>query len=207
MPFNNHSKHNYNENRKKYHNNRWIRTNPFPEHNEQWHLDEHKWIDWVVRYHIFDFKKQYQSRIQKRNPWWMRGAKVYQIIQWNKHRCLCTPDDYYSIFSIEYIGSIQSKRVCNEQIHSHAKKRHSFFECAYARMYEWKQVWLKLRISFIRTFLSIPIIRPFLYGHKGMCEHYLKSASSSGKPFPEQSSSHTSRVLIRKNWHLSRSHT
>lgn len=53
---------------------------------------------------------------------------------------------------------------------------------------------------------DIPIIRSFLYGHKGMCEHYLKSASSSGDPFSEQSSSHTSRVLTRKNLHISRSH-
>ena len=45
---------------------------------------------------------------------------------------------------------------------------------------------------------DIPIIRSFLYGHKGMCEHYLKSASSSGDPFSEQSSSYTSRVLTRK---------
>lgn len=45
---------------------------------------------------------------------------------------------------------------------------------------------------------KIPIIRSFLYGYKGMCEHLMKSASSSGKPFSEQSSSHTSRVLIRK---------
>ncbi len=54
---------------------------------------------------------------------------------------------------------------------------------------------------------DIPIIHSFLNGHKGMCEHYLKSASSSGKPFSEQSSSHTSRVLIRKNLHLSSPHT
>ena len=45
---------------------------------------------------------------------------------------------------------------------------------------------------------DIPIIRSFLNGYKGMFEHYLKSASSSGEPFSEQSSSHTSRVLIRK---------
>ena len=45
----------------------------------------------------------------------------------------------------------------------------------------------------------IPIIRSFLNGYKGMCEPFLKPASSSGKPFSEQSSSHTSRVLIRKN--------
>lgn len=45
---------------------------------------------------------------------------------------------------------------------------------------------------------EIPIIRSFLYGYKGMCEHLVKSASSSGKPFSEQSSSHTSSVLIRK---------
>ena len=38
------------------------------------------------------------------------------------------------------------------------------------------------------------------------CGHYLKSASSSGEPFSEQSSSHTSRVLIRKNLHLSSLH-
>lgn len=43
---------------------------------------------------------------------------------------------------------------------------------------------------------EIPIIRSFLYGYKGMCEHLMKSASSSGKPFSEQSSSHTSNVLI-----------
>ncbi len=44
---------------------------------------------------------------------------------------------------------------------------------------------------------EIPIIRSFLNEYKGMCEHLLKSASSSGKPFSEQSSSHSSRVLIR----------
>ena len=54
---------------------------------------------------------------------------------------------------------------------------------------------------------DIPIIRSFLYGYKGVYEHYLKSASSSGKPFSEQSSSHTSRVLIRKNLHISSPHT
>ena len=54
---------------------------------------------------------------------------------------------------------------------------------------------------------DIPIIRSFLYGYKGMCEHYLKSASSSGKPFSEQSSSHSSRILIRKYLHISSSHT
>ena len=54
---------------------------------------------------------------------------------------------------------------------------------------------------------EIPIIRSFLYGCKGMCEHLMKSASSSGKPFPEQSSSHSLRVLIRKNLHISSSHT
>ena len=61
MPFNNYSKHNYNENRKKYHNNWWIRTNPFPEYNEQWHLDEHKRTDKPVRYHISDFESQYTT--------------------------------------------------------------------------------------------------------------------------------------------------
>ena len=45
---------------------------------------------------------------------------------------------------------------------------------------------------------DIPIIRSFLNRYKGMCGHLLKSASSSVKPFSEQSSSHTSRVLIRK---------
>lgn len=54
---------------------------------------------------------------------------------------------------------------------------------------------------------EIPIIRSFLNGYKGMYEHYLKSASSSGKPFSEQSSSHSLRVLIRKNLHLSSPHT
>ncbi len=53
---------------------------------------------------------------------------------------------------------------------------------------------------------EIPIIRSSLNGYKGMCEHYLKSASSSGDPFSEQSSSHTSRVLIRKNLHISSPH-
>lgn len=38
---------------------------------------------------------------------------------------------------------------------------------------------------------DIPITRSFLYGDKEMCEHYLKSASSSGRPFSEQSSSRT----------------
>lgn len=45
---------------------------------------------------------------------------------------------------------------------------------------------------------KIPIIRSFLNVYKSMCEYYLKSASSSGKAFSEQSSSHTSRVLFRK---------
>lgn len=31
-----------------------------------------------------------------------------------------------------------------------------------------------------------------------MCEHLMKSASSSAKPFSEQYSSHSSRVLIQK---------
>ena len=53
---------------------------------------------------------------------------------------------------------------------------------------------------------EIPITRSFLYGYKEMCEPFLEPASSSGKPFSEQSSSHTSRVLIRKNLHISRSH-
>ena len=53
---------------------------------------------------------------------------------------------------------------------------------------------------------EIPIIRSSLYGYKGMCEPFLKSASSSDEPFSEQSSSHISRVLIRKNLHISRSH-
>jgi len=47
-------------------------------------------------------------------------CKGVSIILWNKHRCLCTPDDYCSILSIEYIGSIQGKRVCNEQTHNQA---------------------------------------------------------------------------------------
>lgn len=38
---------------------------------------------------------------------------------------------------------------------------------------------------------EIPIIRSSLYGYKGMCERLMKSAISSGKPFSEQSSSHT----------------
>ena len=54
---------------------------------------------------------------------------------------------------------------------------------------------------------EIPIIRSFLYRYKGMCEHIMKSASSSDEPFSEQPSSHTSRVLIRKNLHISSSHT
>lgn len=39
-------------------------------------------------------------------------------------------------------------------------------------MYEWKQVWFKLRISFIRSFLSIPIIRSFLNGYKECANHF-----------------------------------
>ena len=65
----------------------------------------------------------------------MRGAKEYQIIQWNKRRCLCTPDDYCSILSTEYIESMQGKRVCDKQTHDHAKKQYIVFECAYERMY------------------------------------------------------------------------
>ena len=95
----------------------------------------------LVWSYTIDIESKHHSHIQKRNPWWMWGAKVYQIIQWNKHRCLCTPDDYCSILSIEYIGSIQGKRVCNEQTHNHTKKRHFVFECAYARVCEWMQVW------------------------------------------------------------------
>ena len=53
---------------------------------------------------------------------------------------------------------------------------------------------------------EIPITRSFLYGYKEMCEHYLKSASSSGKPFSEQSSSHSSRVLIREKLASFKSH-
>ena len=30
---------------------------------------------------------------------------------------------------------------------------------------------------------EISIIRSFLYRYKGMCEHIMKSASSSGEPF------------------------
>ena len=45
---------------------------------------------------------------------------------------------------------------------------------------------------------EIPIIRSSLNGYKEMCEPFLKPASSSGKPFSEQSSFHTSRVLTRK---------
>lgn len=60
--------------------------------------------------------------------------------------------------------------------------------------------------QFIHTFLLIPIIRSFLNGCKGLCELVLKSANSSGKPFSEQSSFHSSSVLIRKKLHLSRSH-
>ena len=52
-----------------------------------------------------------------------------------------------------------------------------------------------------------PIIRSSLNGYKGMCEHLQKSASSSVKPFSEQSSSRISRVLIRKNLHISSPHT
>ena len=53
---------------------------------------------------------------------------------------------------------------------------------------------------------EIPIKSSVLYGYKGMCEHLMKSANSSGKPFSEQSSSHTSRVFPRKNLHLSSPH-
>ena len=78
---------------------------------KQWHrisrAQRTMTFGWVqtIRYHVSDFEGQYQSHIQKRNPWWMWGTKVYQIIQWNKHRCLCTPDDYCSILSIEYMGA------------------------------------------------------------------------------------------------------
>ncbi len=40
---------------------------------------------------------------------------------------------------------------------------------------------------------EFPVMRSFLNGYKGMCEPTLKSASSSDKPFSEQSSSHTSK--------------
>lgn len=71
---------------------------------------------------------------------------------------------------------------------------------------------MKTGIGITENYSYMPFGKFPSYAHSSMAtkicsEHYLKSASSSGKPFSEQSSSHTSRVLIRKNLHISSPHT
>lgn len=105
-------------------------------------MDEYKRTNRVVWYNIPHYESQHQSHIQKRCPKRTLSAKVYQAAEWQQYRCLLTAVDYHFVFSVEHIGSIQVARVYHKQTNKQSENRHRIYECACARMYEWKQVWL-----------------------------------------------------------------